>query len=112
MLDQRNSRSLNLERCNIQSAEETQDMSANVVETAVTQQRLEKFADRVRTIRASLHEVVVGQDEVIDQLLVCRPDRLARPAGGRAGPGQDAHGQGPGLGLPLEVLRASSSRPT
>jgi len=34
-------------------------------------QRVEKFADRVRTIRASLHEVVVGQDEVIDQLLVC-----------------------------------------
>ncbi len=29
------------------------------------------FADRVRTIRAALHEVVVGQDEVIDQLLVC-----------------------------------------
>jgi len=34
-------------------------------------QRVEEFADRVRTIRASLHEVVVGQDEVIDQLLVC-----------------------------------------
>jgi MoxR-like ATPase len=32
---------------------------------------LEEFADRVRTIRASLHEVVVGQDDVIDQLLVC-----------------------------------------
>ncbi len=29
------------------------------------------FADRVRTIRAALHEVVVGQDAVIDQLLVC-----------------------------------------
>ena len=29
-------------------------------------QRLEMFADRVRTIRNSLHEVVVGQDEVID----------------------------------------------
>ena len=34
-------------------------------------QRLETFAERVRTIRASLHEVVVGQDDVIDQLLVC-----------------------------------------
>lgn len=32
---------------------------------------LEEFADRVRTIRASLHEVVVGQDDVIDQLLAC-----------------------------------------
>ncbi len=46
-------------------------MSANVVETAVTRQRVEEFARRVRTIRASLHEVVVGQDNVIDQLLVC-----------------------------------------
>jgi MoxR-like ATPase len=36
-----------------------------------TRQQVEKFADRVRTIRGSLHEVVVGQDEVIDQLLVC-----------------------------------------
>jgi MoxR-like ATPase len=34
-------------------------------------QRLEAFAERVRTVRASLHEVVVGQDDVIDQLLVC-----------------------------------------
>lgn len=33
--------------------------------------QVESFTDRVRTIRASLHEVVVGQDEVIDQLLVC-----------------------------------------
>ena len=48
------------------------------------------FADRVRTIRAALHEVVVGQDEVIDQLLVCALDRLARLAGGRAGAGEDA----------------------
>ena len=45
-------------------------MSANVVETAAAQ-RVEEFAQRVRTIRASLHEVVVGQDDVIDQLLVC-----------------------------------------
>jgi MoxR-like ATPase len=37
----------------------------------VAQQQVDQFADRVRTIRASLHEVVVGQDEVIDQLLVC-----------------------------------------
>ena len=29
---------------------------------------VDTFTDRVRTIRASLHEVVVGQDEVIDQL--------------------------------------------
>ena len=29
------------------------------------------FADRVQTIRTSLHEVVVGQDEVIDELLTC-----------------------------------------
>ena len=34
-------------------------------------ERLQLFADRVRVIRDSLHEVVVGQDEVIDQLLIC-----------------------------------------
>ncbi len=38
---------------------------------AEAESRVEHFADRVRTIRASLHEVVVGQDETIDQLLVC-----------------------------------------
>jgi len=46
-------------------------MAADVSETNEARQRLECFADRVRAIRASLHEVVVGQDEVIDQLLTC-----------------------------------------
>jgi len=31
--------------------------------------QVESFAARVRTIRAVLHEVVVGQDEVIGHLL-------------------------------------------
>ncbi len=35
------------------------------------QQHVDSFAAQVRTIRAALHEVVVGQDEVIDQLLIC-----------------------------------------
>ena len=34
-------------------------------------QRIEEFAERVRTIRERLHEVLVGQDETIDQLLIC-----------------------------------------
>src|SRR5688500_9187694 len=34
-------------------------------------ERLELFAARVRTIRQSLHQVVVGQDDTIDQLLIC-----------------------------------------
>jgi MoxR-like ATPase len=34
-------------------------------------QQVAAFAQRVRAIRDALHEVVVGQDEVIDQLLVC-----------------------------------------
>ena len=46
-------------------------MSVDTIEMRDARQRLEMFADRVRTIRASLHEVVVGQDEVIDQLLIC-----------------------------------------
>jgi MoxR-like ATPase len=33
--------------------------------------RLEVFASRVQTIRHSLHQVVVGQDDTIDQLLIC-----------------------------------------
>lgn len=39
--------------------------------STLAQQRVEEFADRVATIRESLHRVVVGQDETIDELLVC-----------------------------------------
>jgi MoxR-like ATPase len=39
--------------------------------TSLALERLEQFSDRVRKIRESLHEVVVGQDEVIDHLLLC-----------------------------------------
>ncbi|MHC4398159.1 MAG: AAA family ATPase [Planctomycetota bacterium] len=46
-------------------------MSVDSDKKDLAQRRLSEFADRVRTIRASLHEVVVGQDDVIDQLLVC-----------------------------------------
>ena len=46
-------------------------MSVDAVAPAQAQQRLEKFTDRVQTIRRSLHEVVVGQDEVLDELLTC-----------------------------------------
>ncbi len=38
---------------------------------AMAEEHVEHFADRVRTIRASLHEVVVGQDAAIDELLIC-----------------------------------------
>src|SRR5687768_13624882 len=38
---------------------------------ANAQSRVEEFLQKVGTIRSSLHEVVVGQDETIDQLLVC-----------------------------------------
>src|SRR5258706_3076419 len=37
----------------------------------VAEQRVTSFVDRVRAIRKSLHEVVVGQDETIDLLLTC-----------------------------------------
>ncbi len=37
----------------------------------VAEQQLAEFADRVRTIRSSLHEVIVGQDAAIDLLLTC-----------------------------------------
>jgi MoxR-like ATPase len=46
-------------------------MSGGSSDVHLAQQQVEKFSERVRTIRQSLHEVVVGQDEVIDQLLIC-----------------------------------------
>jgi MoxR-like ATPase len=46
-------------------------MSDDPTSQDLAQRQLEEFGERVRTIRASLHEVVVGQDEVIDQLLTC-----------------------------------------
>ena len=52
---------------------------ANEVDSA--RQQVNTFADRVRTIRAALHEVVVGQDDVIDQLSWRRlPDVLFVPS--------------------------------
>ena len=33
--------------------------------------QIEQFLNRVKTIREQLHQVVVGQDEMIDQLLIC-----------------------------------------
>jgi len=46
-------------------------MSVQSDEHASVEQKTQEFGERVRKIRASLHEVVVGQDEVIDELLVC-----------------------------------------
>src|SRR5436189_2769949 len=39
--------------------------------TGVARERVGVFVGRVRAIRNSLHEVVVGQDEAIDLLLTC-----------------------------------------
>ncbi len=46
-------------------------MTVDSSASQVAREQVETFAEKVRTIRASLHEVVVGQDDVIDQLLVC-----------------------------------------
>src|SRR5437870_11978454 len=37
----------------------------------LAQARVQAFAERVRAIRRSLHEVVIGQDRTIDLLLTC-----------------------------------------
>jgi MoxR-like ATPase len=37
----------------------------------VAQQKVDEFVGRVRSIRHSLHEVVVGQDQTLDLLLTC-----------------------------------------
>ena len=46
-------------------------MSEDLRDTAFARGQIEKFSNRVTTIRDSLHEVVVGQDDVIDQMLIC-----------------------------------------
>jgi MoxR-like ATPase len=45
--------------------------SSNLPPTRVAQQQLSLFTQRVASIRESLHKVVIGQEAVIDQLLVC-----------------------------------------
>ena len=37
----------------------------------IAEERLTEFTERVAALRSSLHRVVVGQDQTIDQLLVC-----------------------------------------
>src|SRR6516162_7824467 len=37
----------------------------------IAQEKVRAFADRVKAIRQSLHEVVIGQDKTIDLLLTC-----------------------------------------
>jgi len=49
-------------------------MNSAAVELA--KEHLEDFANRVQKIRDSLHSVVVGQDETVDQLLICALTRL------------------------------------
>ena len=38
---------------------------------AVAEERVGEFLDQIARVRSSLHEVIVGQDETIDQLLIC-----------------------------------------
>ena len=44
-------------------------MTDSAVDLATEQ--VQEFTDRVQAIRESLHSVVVGQDETVDQLLIC-----------------------------------------
>lgn len=46
-------------------------MSEQSMTAEIAQDQVGVFADRVRSIRESLHQVVVGQDETIDLLLTC-----------------------------------------
>ena len=39
--------------------------------TELARERVDLFTERVQTIRQSLHQVVVGQDAIIDELLIC-----------------------------------------
>src|SRR5688500_14603404 len=46
-------------------------MTIQVEPVAVAKERVAAFLERVRAIRQSLHQVVVGQDQTIDLLLTC-----------------------------------------
>jgi MoxR-like ATPase len=46
-------------------------MTLQMESVAVAAERVTSFVERVRAIRKSLHEVVVGQDQTIDLLLTC-----------------------------------------
>jgi MoxR-like ATPase len=46
-------------------------MSPEAVLTSAARDQMELFADRVRAIRDSMHQVVVGQDDSMDLLLTC-----------------------------------------
>jgi len=46
-------------------------MSNDTAAVDLSRERVDSFAQQVGSIRNSLHEVVVGQDETIDQLLIC-----------------------------------------
>jgi MoxR-like ATPase len=41
------------------------------ISVALAGQRLDEFAERIGLIRDRLHQVVIGQDDAIDQLLMC-----------------------------------------
>ena len=73
---------------------------------------IEKLRDAHAKLRREIGKVIVGQEEVLDQLLMaifCRSHALLM---GVPGPGQDAHGQHPGPGARPDASSASSSRPT
>ena len=46
-------------------------IESGVMATEIAKDQVEMFAEEVRSIRKSLHEVVVGQDETLDLLLTC-----------------------------------------
>ncbi len=46
-------------------------MSNDTATRDLSRERVESFTEQVASIRNSLHEVVVGQDDTIDQLLMC-----------------------------------------
>jgi MoxR-like ATPase len=48
-------------------------MSATV---DAARERVDEFRSRVKTLRDCLHQVVVGQDETIDSLLICAVCRV------------------------------------
>jgi MoxR-like ATPase len=46
-------------------------MATPVMGSNIARRQLDEFTERVRRLRQRLHESIVGQDEILDQLLTC-----------------------------------------
>ena len=62
-----------------------------------------KYSDQLERVKTEVRKVLVGQDQMLERLLIALSDRRPRPARRRPRPGQDHRHQGPRGRDPLQV---------